>query len=186
MKRFLSSILLTLLLLCMTFVESQNVSTMGTDFWFSFMRGRIEASMSVTVTGIRDCSGVLTNPNTGWTYNFSVTAGGQTVIPITQGNAYNTASNTVTNKGLHLTTTDTVSVYASNFLPSSFDATFVLPTEALRDEYMVQTFETWRDTLSSEILIVATEDSTIVDIFPTAITIGLSPTTGFNVLLNEG
>lgn len=164
----------------------QNLSTMGTDFWFSFMEGRIEASMSVTVTGVRACSGVLTNPNTGWSHSFSVPAGGSVTITIDTANSYNTVSNSIKNKGLHLTATDTVSVYVSNFLATSFDATFVLPTSVLRDKYLIQTFATWKPGNPSEILILATTDNTVVDIYPEASTVNRPSLSPFSVTLNAG
>lgn len=167
--------------------HSQEMSTMGKDFWFSFAEGRIEAAMSVTITGTRACTGVVTNPNTGWSQTFNVPANGSTVLSIDTATSYNTASGIVKNKGLHLTTTDTVSVYASNFLTTSFDASFVLPTESLRDEYMIQTYKTKTADRPSEILIVAIEDSTVVDIFPTAGTVNISNgTNSFSRVLNAG
>lgn len=146
-------------------VAGQDMTTMGTDFWFSFAEGRIEAEMCVTVTGTRACTGLLTNPNTGWTRTFNVPAGGSVTVVIDTLQAYNTEPGIVRNKGLHLTTTDEVSVYASNFLRTSFDATFVMPTGALGDEYMVQTFESCHTGDPSEFLIVGVEDNTVVDIF---------------------
>ncbi len=166
--------------------NAQSMSTMGNDFWLSFMLGRDEAAMSVTITGIRACTGTITNPNTGWSHNFSVPAGGSVTVGIDTANSYNTVSNVIANKGLHVTATDTVSVYASNFLRTSFDVTYILPTEALGNEYMVQTFETWRSLSPSEILVVATEDNTIVDIVPTAPTIGRNTTGGFSITLDAG
>lgn len=159
--------ILTLLLCLVNFSQSQNITTMGTDFWLSFMKGRIEASMSVTITGIRACSGTITNPNTGWSSTFNVPAHGSVSITIDTAICYNTESNVIANKGLHITTTDTVSVYACNYLSTSFDVTYVLPTDVLQDEYMVQTYETSRAVTPSEVLIVAVEDSTIVDITST-------------------
>lgn len=158
---------------------------MGNDFWLGFMKGRIEASMSVTITGLRACTGTISN-EWGWSQTFSVPAGGSVTIVIDTSRSYNYVSNGVTNKGIHVVTSDTVSVYASNFLSSSFDVTYVLPTEVLRDEYMVQTFETWRMEYQSEILIVATEDTTVVDIYPEASTLGSTVTGNFNVTLHRG
>lgn len=180
--------LIVFLFVCLHFAQAnaQGMSTMGKDFWLSFMLGRDEAAMSVTITGIRSCTGTITNPNTGWSQNFSVPAGGSVTIGINTANSYNTVSNMIANKGLHVTTTDTVSVYACNFLRTSFDVTYILPTQALRNEYMVQTFETWRSAYPSEILIVATEDNTIVDIVPTAPTMGRSGAGAFSITLNAG
>ena len=184
--RFCRVILLVLLTsLSLGHLRCQGVSTMGTDFWLSFMRGRIEASMSVTITGNNACTGTISNQS-GWSQNFSVPANGSVTISIDTAKSYNTVSNTIKNKGLHIVTTDTVSVYASNFLSSSFDVTYVLPTPVLRDEYMVQTFETWKSGFQSEVLIVATEDSTTVDIYPTAPTINATTSSNYSVTLNTG
>lgn len=170
-----------------TRLHGQTVTTMGTDFWFSFMKGRIEASMSVTVTGIRACNGVITNPASGWSQSFYVPANSSVTITIDTSKSYNYISNRITGKVLHLTTTDTVSVYASNFLSTSFDATFVLPTPVLRTDYMTQSFRTWKQEFPTEILIVATQDSTVVDINPTASTINRNPgASPFTVTLNAG
>lgn len=150
---------------------AQGMSTMGTDFWFSFMQGGLSPTFSVTVTGLRDCNGTISNPNTGWSLPFSVPAGGSVVIGLDREQCYNNLSNTVMETGLHLVTTDTVSVYISNFMTASFDATYVFPTNVLQDEYMIQTFQSSRTYYRSEVLLVAVEDSTYVDIFPTAVTV---------------
>ncbi|MCR4828186.1 MAG: gliding motility-associated C-terminal domain-containing protein [Bacteroidales bacterium] len=166
---------------------SQAVTTMGTDFWFSFMKGRIEAAMSVTVTSQRACSGVVTNPNTGWSQSFQVPAGAMVTIHFDTVDTYNYESNAIRNKAMHLTTTDTVSVYTSNFLATSFDATFVLPTPVLRDDYMIQDFKAWKLNNPAEILIVALHDSTVVDINATAYTKNMaSGVLQFTKVLNAG
>ena len=170
---------------CSGLLQGQTATTMGKDFWLSFMRGRIEATMSVTITGTHACTGTISNTQ-GWSQTFSVPANGSVTIDIDNAKCYNTVSNAITNKGIHIVTTDTVSVYASNFLSSSFDVTFVMPTPVLRDEYMIQTFQTWQSSYQSEVLIVATEDSTIIDITPTASTIGLSGTSTITKTLNTG
>ena len=99
-------IVFVLVCLQITQTNAQSMSTMGRDFWLSFMLGRDEAAMSVTITGIRACTGTITNPNTGWTHNFSVPAGGSVTVGIDTANSYNTVSNAIANKGLHVTTTD--------------------------------------------------------------------------------
>lgn len=186
MKKICHIIMVCLMLL--TFgANAQTMSTMGKDFWFSFAQGRIEAAVSVTITGIRACTGVVSNPNTGWSHSFTVPANGSVVISIDTATAYNTTSGIVKNKGLHLVTTDTVSVYACNFLATSFDATFVLPTESLRDDYIIQSIKTQVAEKPSEILVVAIEDSTIVDFYPTATSLGVPNSANpFSMVLNSG
>lgn len=179
--------ILTLFLCLVNLSMAQNITTMGTDFWFSYMKGRIEASMSVTITGLRACSGTISNPNTGWSTNFQVPANGSVSITIDTATCYNTVSNVIANKGIHITTTDTVSVYACNYLSTSFDVTYVLPTDVLQDEYVVQTYETSRSVTPCEVMVVALKDSTIVDITPTCGIVNYnSSASTMTVILNEG
>lgn len=66
-------------------------------------------------------------------------------------------------KGFHITSTDTISVFLLSYTPPmrpSSDVTNLLPTELLRDEYVVQVYQGNRGMFE----IVATEDSTVVDI----------------------
>lgn len=77
-------------------------------------------------------------------------------------------------RGFHVTSTDTIALYLFIYASGSCDVTNVLPTEMLRDEYVTQQYPHFRrygmaDTSyciphSSFFTIVATEDSTVVDI----------------------
>ncbi len=159
-------ILLCGLLLCMAAGWAQSPSTLGKDFWVSFMNSYDRLGEGIEtkliVTGSDNCAGTVTNPRTGWNTNFTVTAGSITRVNIPLEQAYTTVSGQVVNTGLHVTTTDDISLYASNFVTFSFDVTNVLPTTALRDEYVLQTYKG----INSEALIVATQNGTTVDITP--------------------
>jgi hypothetical protein len=80
-------------------------------------------------------------------------------------------------RGFHITSTDTICVYLFAYAMGVIDVTCLLPTEMLRDEYVVQVYPEhpykvyvppiWLSTIENEngmFQIVATEDSTIVDI----------------------
>ena len=153
-------------------VWCQTLTTMGTDFWFAFPGGVPSqwGTLSVTVTGPRACSGSIVRQTDGRQWNFVVPANGSTTIDLTetQNQIEITTSAAAVRKTFHLTTTDTVSVYTSNFYPASFDASFVLPTPVLRDEYMVQTWVSDNSNWPAQFLVLAVEDSTYVDIVPTA------------------
>lgn len=169
---------LYIFLLCVllsALVSGQTLTTMGTDFWFAFMGGVSwqRGTLSVTVTGSRACTGTIVCRYDNRQWNFEVSANGSTTISLPNSNMMdvqmeNTVSGSTSMRTYHLTTTDTVSVYTSNFYPASFDASFVLPTSVLRDEYMVQTWECNNEDWPSQFLVLAVEDSTIVDIVPTA------------------
>lgn len=73
------------------------------------------------------------------------------------------------NKGFHVTSTDTIALYLMIFSSGTSDAVNILPTDLLRDDYVVETFPVNRHYSSSDMDIsgfdvVATEDNTVVDI----------------------
>lgn len=157
-------------------------STMGTDFWVSFLPNHDgdEIALSLIATGARACSGTVSNPNTNWSKSFTVSVGNTTVITIPKAQAYSQdATDRVVNTGLHVISTDTISLYASNFKKYTFDVTDVLPTESLGTEYLVQNYPPTDKGVSfsmsheggerspgdcTEFIIVASEDNTRVRI----------------------
>lgn len=180
--------LLCSLWLCMAAGWAQSPSTLGKDFWVSFMNSRDEGygiETKLIVTGSDNCTGTVTNPRTGWSTNFTITAGSITRVNIPLAQAYTTTSGQVVNTGLHVIATDTISLYASNFTTFSFDVTNVLPTTALRDEYVLQTYE--GALINCEALIVATQNGTIVDITPKCATANGQPANQqYSVTLDAG
>ena len=173
--------LLLLLLVCLP-VIAQN-STQGTEFWFSYMENGYKYNSgawvdnTVMISAKRACSGTIAKPDGSLpAIPFSVSANGITYINIPETYGYNeNNSEVVSNKSLVLRATDTVSVFISNIATYSFDASFVLPVESLGSEYIIQCFDQEsgfsstslnENILSSAFLIVAVEDSTLVDITP--------------------
>lgn len=157
-----------LCLFCATIVRAQSPSTQGTDFYVAFPYNYESITeLKLIITGQRSCSGRVENPRTGWSASFSVSPSQVTnvVIPIAQ--AYNDDIG-VFNHGIHVATTDTVSVYASSYYEASFDVANVLPTSSLRDSYIIQTYPNAEYSWSL-FTVVATENNTIVDITPSAI-----------------
>ncbi|MBR5784397.1 MAG: gliding motility-associated C-terminal domain-containing protein [Bacteroidales bacterium] len=159
-------------------------STAGRDFWITFLPNYSdnEGGLSLVATGNNRCTGTVTNPYTGWSTTFDVNPGRITTIDIPDSQAYDYyASNCVINKGLHITSTNFISLYASNFEYGSFDITNVLPTASLGSSYIVQTYPR-----ASNFSIVAIEDSTIVNIQLPQDTIFNHANTTFTITLNEG
>ena len=159
-------------------------STVGKDFWVTFLPNYdlTVDELSLIAAGNDSCTGVVTNPYTGWLTSFTVVPGVITNIYIPQSEAYDgLASDSIINKALHITTTDSISLYASNFKAFTYDLTNVLPTPSLGSNYVIQTYEDY-----SEFSIVAVEDNTTVDI--TLAENSISHTAGrlFSVTLNAG
>ena len=64
-------------------------------------------------------------------------------------------------KGFHITSTDTICVFLFAYSMGNMDVTSLIPTEVLRDEYVVQTYPGGNMGMFQ---VVATEDNTVVDI----------------------
>lgn len=168
MKRILS-----ILLVLLSFVgalSAQAVTTLGKDFWVTFIKARntgTDPTLTLIIAGRNSCTGRVENPNTGWFEDFAVTEGSITNVAIPLEQAYTTALAAPTDKGLHVTSTDTIAVFASNYQSAVFDISNVYPTAALMSDYMVQSFR-GAVGMSGEFVIVATEDNTTVNVTPTA------------------
>ena len=181
-------------------------STVGKDFWVTFLPNyehvawnNINNTLELIVTGKRPCSGRVTNPNTHWSTTFEVQSGLSTTVSIPmEGNYQNGSisfeddSDCILNQGLHIVTTDSVSLYAYNKLDSHYifcgEATCVLPTQSLGDTYSIQAYPSYQsETDLSEFSIIAVENNTVVDINLTEQTAnGHEPNTPFSVTLQAG
>ncbi|MDR3047731.1 MAG: gliding motility-associated C-terminal domain-containing protein [Bacteroidales bacterium] len=195
--------LLLLLLFVSTTVSlfSQTPSTQGTEFFVTFMKNGYagcngnssQEALKIIITALDSCSVTVTNPSTGWTTFASIPANGLVQIPVPPIQGYNEVSEQVQNKGIYVVATNTISLYISNEANNSFDASFVLPIPSLADDYVVQCYSTYPGTTSCAnnnracFIIIATEDSTIVDITPTKLTQGNhAANVPFSVTLQRG
>ncbi|MBQ4476771.1 MAG: gliding motility-associated C-terminal domain-containing protein [Bacteroidales bacterium] len=203
MKRYIITILI-LLATSIVYSQHQSVTTQGTEFWAAFLLnsdhsvGDSGLELSLMVTAKRACSVTVRNPNSTWTNTFNVGANAtyKCVIPTSQHSQcyLNSPTSTAVNKGLLITSTDTISLYASNFASASFDGSIVLPTTALGNEYIIQTYKPTLagytdDEACSEFSVTATEDNTIVDVTPSVscyTNSSATTTSNFTITLNRG
>ena len=145
-------------------------ASVGKTFWISYLRNHFHSpTLTLNISAEEACTGTVSNPQTGWSMNFSVGDHSVTTVSVPLSQAYSPESDMVGNYGILVETTDSVSVYAANYNPSSFDVTDVLPVEALSDEYVLQTY---KPMINAEFVIVATMDNTQVDITPSRALIG--------------
>ncbi len=192
----------TILFILSLSVQAQSPSTQGMEFFLGFMRNGYRScngsafneNLTVIASAQRACSVTITNPNTGWSTTRAITANGLVNITIPAGQAYSTESDTIENKGFIITSTDTISLFLANEATNSFDASFVLPTSSLLDEYVVQNHvpmisnnSTCPDRNKSVFLIVATEDNTVIDITVKKATLrGQPANVPFTIVLQRG
>lgn len=177
-------------------VVDEGQTTEGKDFWVTFMRAdqndHSDASdkavtLALTVSAKEDCDVTFTNPNTNESQNVHLAAGAIQEIAFYTGDAGSTARtrtdakkatitcytyypDSVDNCAIHVESTGIISLFASNRRSKSFDATNVLPTPSLLDEYLIQSVppsDHQNSPQGTHFCIIATEDNTIVDYCPT-------------------
>ena len=187
-------------------VLAQNTSTQGKEFWLSFMHNGFRDHTNgggwvinqVLISAKRNCTGTVSNPLTGWSQEFNARPNSITTveIPETQGYHNQSTYETISQKAIKVEANDTISVYCTNIAYVSFDASFVLPYESLGDEYIIQSFDQSTSPYANDyvlinetsaIVIVATENNTIVDITPTCPTLGgHEAAQTFSISMNAG
>ncbi len=203
MKKQLFNVLLcSLLVVPFVGIKAQTIdegqSTEGKDFWVTFMQADQDPNnaltLSLSISSREDCQFVkISNPFTGWdTTLLDVKANQMKLVELYTGNVlvanarsvmastgkvcYAANSEQVDTCALQVTSDKNISLFATNYKRATFDATNVLPTASLKDEYMIQTFtpsdhgnsETDKGkTQGSHFAIIAAEDNTIVDYCPT-------------------
>lgn len=159
MKR--TAIFFTILALCCCFPHaySQVPTTQGKEFWLTFMNNYNQSSpaLSLIISSKNGATGTISNPRTGYSLNFTCPPLGRIDVPLTVSECY-CLTEGVQDKALLVESSDTISVYASNFYVYTYDATGVLPVEALGDEHMIQTW-----TAQGECAVIAIEDGTEIE-----------------------
>lgn len=169
-------------------------TTEGTDFWVTFLQadqGGSDFSLDLAISSRYNCKVTISNPYTGYTeditvlpnitMNVNLDASGsgaganaaRTRQTASKKICYAFNSEQVDTCALHIVSDSAISLFASNYQYASFDATNVLPTLSLQDEYIIQTYSPSDNdgdnkSQGSHFAIVATEDNTIVDYVPTA------------------
>ncbi len=171
------------------------VSTEGTDFWFGFLQNNDAnqpSSLEIFITSRQAASGTITLMRDGTSQNFSVSPGVtyRYVVAESTNNPFAASgSGNVQNLGIHITSNENVSVYAFNKRRLSADATVILPTPTLGNNYIVASYyeESGQQNIESEFLIVGTEDGTDIEINPSVATVdGKAAGIPFSITLNRG
>lgn len=180
--------------------ESQGFTTKGTDFWLSFMENLREADttgadrMKVYITtDYLAATGVVSVPLAGWSSNYTVPPNSTLEVVIPTDIVMCSESDSIENKGVHVTSDVPVSVYQLNYIPYTSDANIVIPTTSLGKRYRVTTYQAtnsgfdWIRVSVSELVVVAAYDSTVIRIVPKCNTQGgHGANVPFTITLNKG
>ncbi len=182
--KFLITIFLPLILSVNSFSQ---YSTTGTEFWLSFHENFADnANPILYITSDVGATGTVSIPGTGWSQNFNVGINSSAQVNLPAATAIIANPNTVLNRGVRVTSSTAIAVYAANQRQASSDATLVLPVHALGDTYIVNTYSTF-SSYPSQFVVVGVQDNTIIEIIPSAnLQGGVNAGTPFNITLNEG
>ena len=195
-------------------VVDEGQSTEGKDFWVTFMRADQNdhsdatdkaVTLALTVSAKEECDVTFTNPNTNETKSEHMTAGSIKEVAFYTGDAGETARtrtdakkasitcytyypDSVDNCAIHVEATSPISLFASNRRSKSFDATNVLPTASLLDEYLIQAVapsDHGGEPQGTHFCIIATENNTIVDYCPTEETMGIQTLKNLYIMYSQ-
>ncbi|OCX53754.1 hypothetical protein BEL04_05560 [Mucilaginibacter sp. PPCGB 2223] len=172
-----------------------NTSNKGTDFWLGYMqniRGVIIANntiaqMDVYITSDVSTTGTISFFDGTSSINFTVTANQVTPVVIPQAEFLSSAG--TFSKGIHITSVLPIVVFAHIHAAAVSGATLVLPINTLgKDYYSLNYTQVSNESPSySAFVIVATEDSTVVQVTPkAALTTGQAANTPFTLNLKKG
>ena len=123
-------------------------STEGTDFWVTFLRGDEgdggPSELKLTISANKACHVEIENTSTNYKYTVDVRQNSSSDVVIPKGN-WNSCYSKESEKdnyftALHVTATEKISLFAGNHKTKSFDAANILPTAALQDDYLIQTY----------------------------------------------
>ncbi len=191
-KLLITTLFLVLGFLWVGYASAQVTSNKGTDFWIGYM-GHIDgvgSNMKLYITSDVSTTGAVSIPGQNWSKSFSVTSSSVTVINIPPDTAYVGCGDCKEARAIRLTSVKPVVAYSHIHANARSDATLVLPTATLGREYycMSNTQMVTGFNRQSQFMVVATEDTTTVEITPTA-----TSTNGFRqanqmftITLNKG
>lgn len=182
-------------LCCLLFTASSalaQLTTEGTDFWFGFMDNSQPdfITLEVYVSSKEDAQVNLSNTANGYNQAVTVAANSTTLIQVPT--SFMPQFDGITNLAFHLTSDVDVSVYTLNKRTFSADAAVILPTNVLGEEYLVMAHreppgDGQPGHLESEMLIVATENATNIEVTPSVQTFsGWPPNIPRTITLNAG
>ena len=168
-------------------------STEGSDFWVTFLQADKDNNnpryLMLCMSAREDCQVTITNPHSNYNKTVNVTAGQMYTETLYEGQSdpksryndtvicYSYNSEMIDTSAVHVIVEEgkKISLFAANYKTATFDATNVLPTSSLMDQYIIQTAtpcDHEGDTKSqgSHFGIIATEDNTVVEYTLTAAT----------------
>lgn len=186
-------------------VNAQSYSNRGTDFWVGYGNdasmynsdGTVNANgggqeMVLYFTCNRQANIKVEIPNTGWVKYYTIASGGGMVetdpLPKTGSDDARLTTEGVSNKGIHITSDISVSAYSHIYSNTGSATALLVPTDILGQDYYTLSYtqQSKEKYAYSFGFVVATEDSTVVEIIPSVNTINHVANVPFTETLNKG
>ncbi len=160
----------------------------GTDFWLMFPQAYANsegfAFQSLFITSSVATTGTITIPGLNFTQPFSVTANSVANVSLPPIQVHE--SDVITNKGIHVTSHEPVSVYGLNKRLQTSDAFLGLPVNTLGMDHYILTYSNMSFAPSTEFGVVASENNTTVTITPSVTTSNRVAGLPYDITLNQG
>ena len=172
-----------------------DLTNSGRDFWLTFPANYApdptnHAQLSLHLTGQANVTGLVTIPGLGFSTNWTISSGLIATVNLPWEADLGELNNLVTNKGIHITATGEISVYALNHASFTSDAYLGLPNTVLGTEYMVLAYRNVHSEVpeisGTQFAIVAPENNTIITITPRITTGERLVGVPFTVAMNRG
>jgi gliding motility-associated-like protein len=162
----------------------------GTEFWLGFMENHPYPTGTGTYVSINSAvntTGTIQVPGANWSQNFSVNANSSIEIQLPTALVTNSGNMITANTGVYIQTQDSVYIALMNDASGTADATGVLPLYALGYDYFATTYIDPPNTNwgTPEVLVVATEDNTVVQLTPSGL-LSNQQNIPVSVVLNKG
>lgn len=184
--------ILHLLLFCAWLLPARAQTTYGTEHWVTYMENLALAfngppSFNLVISSEVGANGTVTIPANGFSIPFSVEAGSDEVIALPPNIYYGAGDEALFNFGMQVISDQPVRVYAFHDRAFFSGATLILPTTALGTEYLVLARADDALGAPSQLVVMATQDSTVVEVTPSVLTVSFRPpNVPFTVTLNAG
>lgn len=185
--------------------KAQSYSNKGTDFWTGYgMHASMfnpdgtvtstggEQEMVLYFTANRGANIKVEIPSTGWSRNYTIKAGGGSAvsdpIPKTGTDDSRIVGEGISNKGIHITSDIPVAAFCHIYEKTGSATTLLVPTDILGQDYYSLNFTqaSKENYAYSFAFVVATEDSTTVEITPSVNTILHPKNVAFTQMLQKG
>lgn len=141
MKKHLHLLFLIVALLAVTATARGQSTSQGDDFWVLFLHNggdQQPEKMQITAIGDDDCTMTLTSPMRAWSHTTSFAAGDSATVTLPdEFIPSRVVGATFDQNAIHVTTTTPVTLLATQIQLASTAAALVLPTAALRSQYVV-------------------------------------------------